>query len=102
MNLENLTIAELRALQDDIKKQLKVREQKDLDEARAKILQIAQSLGKSVKELVGDGVRVKTQTVAVKYRNPNDVSQQWSGRGRQPKWVKDWVESGKSLDQAKV
>jgi len=102
MNLENLSIAELRALQDDIKKQLKVREQKDLDEARAKILQIAQSLGKSVKELVGDGARVKTQTVAVKYRNPNDASQQWSGRGRQPKWVKDWVDSGKALDQAKV
>lgn len=103
MNLDNLSVAQLRDLQENVKKQLKVREQKDLDEARAKVLRIAQSVGKSIKELVGDGKVVKaTQTVAVKYRNPKDTSQQWSGRGRQPKWVKEWIDSGKTLDQAKV
>ncbi|MBW3512069.1 H-NS family nucleoid-associated regulatory protein [Janthinobacterium sp. NKUCC06_STL] len=102
MNLEKLTVAELLAVQDDVKKQLKIREQKDLDEARAKILQIAQSVGKSVKELVGDGIRAKTHKVAVKYRHPDNASQEWSGRGRQPKWVKEWIDSGRTLDQVKI
>ncbi|MBA4095048.1 MAG: histidinol phosphate phosphatase, partial [Candidatus Accumulibacter sp.] len=26
----------------------------------------------------------------------------WTGRGRQPKWVKEWVEGGKSLDKLRV
>jgi DNA-binding protein H-NS len=40
--------------------------------------------------------------VAVRYRHPDNASQQWTGRGRQPKWVKEWVEGGKSLDKLRV
>lgn len=40
--------------------------------------------------------------VAVRYRNPSDPGQAWTGRGRQPKWVMDWVQSGKSLDALRV
>lgn len=35
---------------------------------------------------------------APKYANPNDPSQTWTGRGRQPNWVKDGLASGKSLE----
>jgi hypothetical protein len=37
-----------------------------------------------------------------RYRHPDNASQQWTGRGRQPKWVKEWVEGGKSLDKLRV
>lgn len=102
MDLSNLSLAELRTLQEDIKKQLKKREQDDMSKAREQILAIAQSVGVSVKDLVGTGIRVKTGTVAVRYRNPDDASQQWTGRGRQPKWVKEWTDAGKSRDLLKV
>lgn len=103
MNLEKLSIVELRDLQDRITKQLKMTEQKDIANARTQILEIAKRVGVSVKDLVGSGAPVKVkQTVAVKYRHPNDSTLQWSGRGRQPKWVKEWVESGKAIDEAKV
>lgn len=102
MDLSNLSLAELRAMQEDIKKQMKKREQDDLVKAREQILAIAQSVGVSVKDLVGAGIRAKTGTVAVRFRNPSDPSQQWTGRGRQPKWVKEWADSGKSMDLLKV
>lgn len=102
MDLTNFSVSDLRVLRENIKQQLKKREQQELAEAREKILEIAQSVGVSVKELIGSGIRVKTGTVAVKYRNPNNASQQWTGRGRQPKWVKEWIESGKPLDQVRV
>lgn len=102
MDLSNLSVSDLRTLQENIKQQLKKREQQELSQAREKILEIAQSVGVSVKELIGSGIRAKTGTVAVQYRNPNDASQQWTGRGRQPKWVKEWIESGKSLDLVRV
>ena len=102
MDISKLSLAELRQLQEDIKKQMKKREQDDLSKAREQILAIAQSVGVSVKELVGTGIRAKPGTVAVRYRNPNDASQQWTGRGRQPKWVKEWTDSGKTMDALKV
>lgn len=102
MDLSNLSLGELRTLQEDIKKQMKKREQDDLSKAREQILAIAQSVGVSVKELVGTGIRAKTGSVAVRYRNPADGSQQWTGRGRQPKWVKEWTDAGKSMDALKV
>ena len=102
MDLSSLSLSELRTLHDDIKKQMKKREHDDLSKAREQILAIAQSVGVSVKDLVGTGIRAKTGTVAVRYRNPDDASQQWTGRGRQPKWVKEWTDSGKSRDLLKV
>ena len=102
MDLSSLSLSELRTLQDDIKKQMKKREQDDLSKAREQILAIAQSVGVSVKDLVGTGISAKTGTVAVRYRNPDDPTQQWTGRGRQPKWVKEWTDAGKSRDLLKV
>jgi DNA-binding protein H-NS len=102
MDISKLSLSELRQLQEDIKKQMKKREQDDLSKAREQILAIAQSVGVSVKELVGTGIRAKTGTVAVRYRNPSDASQQWTGRGRQPMWVQEWTDSGKTMDDLKV
>jgi DNA-binding protein H-NS len=34
----------------------------------------------------------------VKYKNPL-TGETWSGRGRQPKWVQDWVANGGKIDQ---
>lgn len=102
MDLSNLNLQELRALQENIKHELKKREQQEINEAREKILAIAQSVGVSVKDLVGGGIKAKTGTVAVKFRHPADSSLRWTGRGRQPKWVKEWVDSGKSLDEIRV
>ena len=35
----------------------------------------------------------------VKYRNPTNPDQGWSGRGRKPQWALDWIAQGKSLDE---
>jgi DNA-binding protein H-NS len=102
MELSNLSLAELRNLQDKVKQEMKKREQRDLVKAREQIMAIAQSVGIPLKELIATNIRVKTGTVAVRYRHPDDASQQWTGRGRQPKWVKEWVESGKSIDLLRV
>ena len=102
MDLSNLPVADLRNLQESIRQELKKREQQDVDKARAQILAIAQSVGVPLKDLMAASVRAKTGTVAVQYRNPNDAAQQWTGRGRQPKWIKEWMAAGKSLDSVRV
>jgi DNA-binding protein H-NS len=101
MDLSNMSLGDLRNLQEQIKQEMKKREQQEVQKAREQIMAIAQSVGVPLKDLM-TVARGKTGTVAVRYRNPNDSSQQWTGRGRQPKWVKEWVEGGKPLDKLRI
>lgn len=103
MDLSKHSIAELHTLQEQIKQALKDREQLERSKAREEILAIAQKAGIPLKELLG-GSQAKTKTgkVAVRYRHPENAALQWTGRGRQPKWVLDWVASGKTMDGLRV
>jgi len=102
MDLSKLSVTELRALQDQVSKQLKVAAQQDITNAREQIQAIAQRAGISLQELVKGGARAKSGKVAVQYRNPANAEQQWSGRGRQPKWVKEWLDGGNTLETIRV
>ena len=102
MDLSHMSVGDLRNLQEEIKQEMKKREQSDMAKAREQILAIAQSVGVPLKDLLAVNSRGKTGTVAVRFRNPDNASQQWTGRGRQPKWVKEWVEGGKSIDKLRV
>lgn len=102
IDLSNLSLGDLRNLQDQIKQEMKKREHQEVAKAREQILAIAQSVGMPLKDLLAANRGGKGSTVAVRYRHPDNAGQQWTGRGRQPKWVKDWVDSGKSLDKLRV
>ena len=107
MDLSTLNLAELKDLQAKIGAEMKNREKSELEKARNDINASAQSLGLSLRDLLGESdskgkVRKQTGKVAVQYRNPQDASQEWTGRGRQPAWVKELLASGKNLMSAKV
>ena len=105
MDLSNMSVGDLRNLQEQIKQEMKKREVQEVQKAREQILAIAQSVGVPLKDLLATGGRgnaTKGNSVAVRYRHPDNASQQWTGRGRQPKWVKEWVEGGKSIDDLRV
>jgi len=107
MDLSKLNLAELKDLQAQIGTEMKSREKSDIEKARNDINEIAKSLGLSLKDLLSANeskgkVRKQTGKVAVQYRNPQDASQEWTGRGRQPGWVKELLASGKNLMSAKV
>jgi DNA-binding protein H-NS len=40
--------------------------------------------------------------VEPKFRNPNDPSETWSGRGKPPRWVADLLATGTSLDEIRI
>jgi DNA-binding protein H-NS len=45
--------------------------------------------------------KLKGRKVEPKYRHP-DSGDTWTGRGRQPSWVSNALNSGKTLDQLKI
>lgn len=106
MDLSNLSLSELRTLQTNVGAEMKKREADNVTRAREQILKIAQDVGVPLKELLkNSSLKFKGTekgTVAVKYRHPENQVLQWSGRGRQPRWVKEWVDGGRSINDLKV
>jgi DNA-binding protein H-NS len=41
-------------------------------------------------------------TVVPKYRNPDQPSETWAGRGKQPRWLTAQLRSGKRLDEFRI
>lgn len=102
VDLTGYTLGELKGLQHDIERTIKERQQQDVQKAREQILAIAKQAGVSVEELLGNAekkAKMKSgQKVQPKYQNPKDVSQTWTGRGRQPRWIAEGLATGKKLD----
>ena len=104
MDLSALTVVELRDLQQQIPTELKRREAQDkvkiLNEARA----FVKSRGYALEDLLGKEIKAKGPTgkVKVEYRHPKNAALEWTGRGRQPKWVGEWLAAGGTLDALRV
>lgn len=97
-DLEDLSVRELRELSariDELIVEKRVSEQKALKEELAAR---AEELGFSVEELFGERQKRKytkrsgkTGSVDVKYRNPDNPNETWSGRGRMAKWLAEKI-----------
>ena len=102
MNLSNLNVAELRDLEEKVRRELKKREGEELTRAREEILSIAQKLGVPLKEILGSQGKSKPGKAASNFQHPDNAALHWSGRGRKPGWVKQWLESGKALEELRT
>ena len=103
MNLNDLTLAELKKLQDDVAVAIFNYEKRKKAKALAAVEEAARAAGFSLKALLGDEKLSKAKTKATpKYANPADPSQTWTGRGRKPKWVEALLASGKTLEDLTI
>jgi DNA-binding protein H-NS len=98
MDLSKMSLTELRALKEQVDLEMKKREYEEVAKAREQIIAIAQSVGIPLKELIASQARTKAGRSGMYYRHPSNTDLHWSGRGRQPKWVKEWIASGQSLE----
>lgn len=99
-NLAKMSDKELNKLSSDIAREKKNREKSKLDEARKAAEAAAKKHGFKLTDLMGGsapraGKPAKRAPSPAKYANPDDRSQTWSGRGRQPAWFKSAVAAGK-------
>lgn len=105
MDLSNLTVTQLRELQQQIPPEIKRRESQEKTDALNKLREMAKALGYSIEELLAKENKVKVAAgskVKVKYRHPQNPDLEWTGRGRKPKWVEAWLAEGGSVDNLLV
>lgn len=118
INLDELSVTELEKLIKQAEKKLERKRLDAVKSAQAEISKIAKDLGVSVEDLLQDKVsrkkKASRKTTArkkkagvrrpakIKYRNPQDSSQTWTGRGKRPIWLREKLEQGAKLEDFEV
>jgi len=114
MNLSSMTLPELNKLQAQVAREIARRNDAAKRELLKEIKKLAEQKGVELEEIMkeagvvparkrGPGRRKTTAKktggkLPVKYRNPANPEQGWSGHGRRPQWVLDWLAAGKPLE----
>jgi DNA-binding protein H-NS len=99
VDLDSMTLDELKKLQKDVNKAVDGYQDRQRKDALAAAEAAARELGFSLAELTGAPVKKTKSVSAPKYRHPENPEQTWTGRGRQPDWIKDALEKGQSKDE---
>ena len=98
--IDKLSYLELLELQDRIEAAIQTKRAEEQAKVREKVAEIAAEAGFSLDEVISKkGKGRRRGKVAIKYRNPEDPSQTWTGRGRKPNWLTAELEAGRSLEE---
>src|SRR5262245_38606596 len=98
VDLSKLSIPELEALSQELATEIVNRKEAEKQRVLDQIRELANSIGMTPEQLLGATKgKGRAAVVEAKYRHPEDPSLTWSGRGKRPSWVNDWIAEGKSL-----
>jgi DNA-binding protein H-NS len=100
--LTGMTINELNDLQDRVKIASEEVQIKSRKLALIEISEVAVKHGFLIEELLGTSNPKKRPTSVPKYRNPDDRSVTWGGRGRHPSWIKEAMEAGTDIETFRI
>ena len=99
INLNDMSPDELKQLRKDLDKAIENYDVRRKQDARAAAEAKAREMGFSLSELVDGSAKKGKTPKPPKYRHPENPSLTWSGRGRQPDWIKEALENGRSKDE---
>ena len=101
MQLDHLSLNELQVLRLEVDQEIESRRVQVRKEGLEKIKSIAAEYGLSTDELKTltalNKTAAKRGVVPPKYRDPNNAANTWTGRGRKPKWVEEYLATGSTL-----
>jgi DNA-binding protein H-NS len=99
----DLSEAELASMIENAQKALKDRQEGKRKEVLAQIRELAASIGVGIE--ITDNVKPSSRKggrVPIKYQNPNNQSEKWTGRGMKPKWLQILLDQGRSIDEFQI
>lgn len=103
--LNQMKLRELLKLEDDLQEAIKVRKATEAREVKQKMAELAKREGFTLEDVFGKKLfsgRGYRSSMQAKYRNPEDSTQTWTGRGRKPNWMVQRLNKGASLDEFRV
>lgn len=102
-NYETLSESELQAVIKKAEKALREKKEAKRKEILAQIYALAASIDVKIeiKESEKRSGR-KGVKIPIKYRNPENPEEQWTGRGVTPKWLRAYLEAGRDKTEFEV
>ena len=121
MDLSSLSVAELRRLQTKVETEIRRRSDTAKKDLLKRMQKLAAEHGMSLTDVIGGQEATEKAAPApkkaaakpaakkaakpasvIKFRHPENAAIGWTGHGRKPQWVIDWVAQGKSLDDLRA
>ncbi|SRR6266852_136587 len=100
VNLKSMSIDKLAKLKDQVDTILRT---KVADERRTLQAELGELSRFSTSQLRSKGLRLGARgPVAPKYRNPENPSETWAGRGLRPRWLAAAIKAGKKLEHFSI
>ena len=104
INFDDYTLEQLQALSIVLQSVIRARQHAAKREVSRTILEMANTHDIDIEDLLRAKKALASQTrpATAKYANPNNPSETWSGRGRNPLWAKHYVQNGGNLDDCLI
>lgn len=117
MDLSAYSLPELRRLQSKVETEIRRRSESTRRALLKRVQKMAEDEGLSLSDLIEApaepekaapkakagrkpaAAKQDKPAPVIKYRNPANPGQGWSGRGRKPQWAIDWLAAGKPLEE---
>ncbi len=99
-NIEKMSLKDLRELEVRVASAIVKAQEREKADLKARIEEMASEAGMSIQEIYGSGRgrgAGKGGKVAIKYMNPENKGETWTGRGRQPRWLSAKLSKGAKL-----
>jgi DNA-binding protein H-NS len=102
-SLKSMSVDQLSNLQAQVEAALSAKVVEERRELEAKLSQLSRLSAGGGARTNGrgpgrGGLSLRGRTVAAKYRNPENPSETWAGRGLKPRWLTAAMKSGKKLE----
>lgn len=120
MDISSLSLAELRRLQTKVETEIRRRSDTAKKDLLKRMQKLAAEHGMSLTDVIGQESADKSTVAApkkaaakpakkavkpasvIKFRHPENAAIGWTGHGRKPQWVIDWLAQGKPLDELRA
>jgi DNA-binding protein H-NS len=104
LNLDAMSVDEMWQLHEEISQALSVRltsEKRELEKRLAQLRREKETRQSEPADAVQGAPRERRKYPRVfpKYRNPNEPSETWSGRGKQPRWLAAALKTGHAIEE---
>lgn len=121
MDISSLSLAELRRLQTKVETEIRRRSDTAKKDLLKRMQKLAAEHGMSLTDVIGGQEAAEKAAPApkkaaakpaakkaakpasvIKFRHPENAAIGWTGHGRKPQWVIDWLAQGKALDDLRT
>ena len=123
MDISALSLNELRRLQTKVEAEIRRRSDTAKKDLLKRMQKLAAEHGMSLNEVLGQEASEKPAAApkkaaapkpvkkaakpvsvasVIKFHNPENPAIGWTGHGRKPQWVIDWLAQGKALDELRA